>query len=119
MWRLVRTGSLAGLILLSCATTAMAAQYRLKTWTVENGLPQNVIRGIAQTPDGYLWIATLDGVARFDGMRFTIFNKSNTPGIESNRFGSMVGDAKRRPLAGQRRRQPYAVSSRLIPYLWS
>ena len=89
MWRLVRTGSLAGLVLLSCAI-AMAAQYRLKTWTVENGLPQNVIRGIVQTPDGYLWIATLDGVARFDGMRFTIFNKSNTTGIASNRFSSMV-----------------------------
>jgi signal transduction histidine kinase/streptogramin lyase len=84
---------LAGFSVLVCFSAAMAAQYRLKTWTVENGLPQNVIRGIAQTPDGYLWIATLDGVARFDGMRFTIFNKSNTPGIESNRFGSMVGDA--------------------------
>jgi len=70
----------------------MAAQYRLKSWTAENGLPQNVIRGIAQTPDGYLWIATLDGVARFDGMRFTVFNKSNTPGIASNRFSSMVED---------------------------
>ena len=59
-------------------------------WTVENGLPQNVIRGIAQTPDGYLWIATLDGLARFDGVNFTVFNKSKTPGIVSNRFSSMV-----------------------------
>jgi signal transduction histidine kinase/ligand-binding sensor domain-containing protein len=70
----------------------MATQYRLKDWTAENGLPQNVIRGIAQTPDGYLWIATLDGLARFDGVRFTVFNKSNTSGITSNRFGSMVED---------------------------
>ena len=81
---------LAGWLMLTWAGTAVAAQYRLNSWTVENGLPQNVIRGIAQTPDGYLWIATLDGVARFDGMRFTVFNKSNTPGIASNRFGSMV-----------------------------
>ncbi len=84
---------LTGFLVLGYCATAMAAQYRVKAWTVENGLPQNVIRGIAQTPDGYLWIATLDGVARFDGMRFTIFNKSNTPGIASNRFSSMVGDA--------------------------
>jgi signal transduction histidine kinase/ligand-binding sensor domain-containing protein len=83
---------LAAVLMWNYAGTAVAAQYRLKAWTVENGLPQNVIRGIAQTPDGYLWIATLDGVARFDGMRFTVFNKSNTPGIASNRFGSMVGD---------------------------
>lgn len=85
---------LAGILMLNWAGTARAAQYRLKAWTAENGLPQNVIRGIAQTPDGYLWIATLDGVARFDGMRFTVFNKSNTSGIASNRFGSMVGDQK-------------------------
>ena len=76
----------------SWPAVATAVEYHLKTWTVENGLPQNVIRGIGQTPDGYLWIATLDGVARFDGVRFTVFNKSNTPGIASNRFSSMVQD---------------------------
>jgi signal transduction histidine kinase/ligand-binding sensor domain-containing protein len=83
---------LACLLLLNCSSAALAAQYRLKVWTVENGLPQNVIRGIAQSPDGYLWIATLDGLARFDGIRFTVFNKSNTSGIASNRFSSMVQD---------------------------
>jgi len=71
----------------------MAAQFRLKDWTVENGLPQNVIRGISQTPDGYIWIATLDGLARFDGVNFTVFNKSKTTGITSNRFGSMMEDS--------------------------
>jgi len=81
---------LASLFLLACIGTAMAQQYQLRNWTVENGLPQNVIRGIAQTPDGYLWIATLNGVARFDGVRFVLFNRSNTPGIDSNRFSSMV-----------------------------
>ena len=47
---------------------------------------QNIIRAIHQTADGYLWLATLDGLARFDGVRFTIFNKSNSPSMESNRF---------------------------------
>jgi signal transduction histidine kinase/ligand-binding sensor domain-containing protein len=65
------------------------AQYRLNGWSADEGLPQNVVRGIAQTPDGYLWIATLDGIARFDGLRFDIFNKSNTPGINTNRFSGM------------------------------
>ena len=55
-------------------------------WRVNDGLPQNEIRGLAQTPDGYLWIATLDGLARFDGVRFTTFNKANSPGISSNRM---------------------------------
>jgi signal transduction histidine kinase/ligand-binding sensor domain-containing protein len=67
-----------------------ATQFRYDVWAVENGLPQNIVRGIAQTPDGYLWIATLDGLARFDGVRFTVFNKSNTPDIASNRFSSML-----------------------------
>jgi hypothetical protein len=40
-------------------------------WTVQDGLPQDIVRGISQTPDGYLWIATLDGLVRFDGVRFT------------------------------------------------
>ena len=78
--------------MMNCACAVMAAQYRLNGWTAENGLPQNVIRGIAQAPDGYLWIATLDGVARFDGVRFTVFNKSNSPGIASNRFDAMIED---------------------------
>ncbi len=83
---------IAGFLIMNCVGTAIAAQYRLNGWTAENGLPQNVIRGIAQTPDGYLWIATLDGAARFDGVRFTVYNKSNTPGIASNRFGSIMED---------------------------
>jgi signal transduction histidine kinase/ligand-binding sensor domain-containing protein len=72
-----------------CCTSQGWAQYGFQNWTVEDGLPQNLIRGIAQTPDGYLWIATLDGLVRFDGVRFTVFNRSNTPGIVSNRFGGM------------------------------
>jgi signal transduction histidine kinase/ligand-binding sensor domain-containing protein len=65
------------------------AQYGVDVWTVDDGLPQNLVRGLAQSPDGYLWIATFDGLVRFDGMRFTTFNQSNTAGISSNRFGSM------------------------------
>jgi signal transduction histidine kinase/ligand-binding sensor domain-containing protein len=67
------------------------AQYRFKAWTAEDGLPQNIIRGMHQTPDGYLWIATLDGMARFGGAHFKVFNKGNTPGIVTNRFNAMVG----------------------------
>ena len=71
-------------------TAFAAAQYRATQWTADSGLPQNSVRGIVQTPDGYIWVATLNGVARFDGIRFTVFNKSNTPGISSNRFVAMV-----------------------------
>jgi signal transduction histidine kinase/ligand-binding sensor domain-containing protein len=70
--------------------TVSQAQYRATNWTADSGLPQNIIRGIVQTPDGYLWIATLNGVARFDGVRFTVFDRSSSPGITANRFVAMV-----------------------------
>lgn len=67
-------------------------QYRFDSWTTDNGLPQNGLRGIAQTPDGYLWMTTFAGLVRFDGIRFTTFNKSNTKGIISNRFTGIYCD---------------------------
>ena len=73
--------------------TAAEAQYRFDQWTADDGLPQNSVYGIVQTRDGYLWLATVDGLARFDGVRFTIFNKSNSPGIVNNRFISLFESA--------------------------
>jgi signal transduction histidine kinase/ligand-binding sensor domain-containing protein len=74
--------------------TATQAQYRFDHWTADNGLPQNSVRDIVQTRDGYLWLATLDGLVRFDGVRFTVFNKSNSPGIISNRFLGLYEDGQ-------------------------
>lgn len=76
------------LISLSSLSTA-SAQYHIDSWTTENGLPQNVIRQVCQTPDGYLWVATMDGLVRFDGVRFLVFDRGNTPGILGNRFTSL------------------------------
>jgi len=53
-------------------------------WTSENGLPQNSVHQIIQTRDGYLWIATEGGVARFNGVQFTVFNQENNPAFTSN-----------------------------------
>jgi PAS domain S-box-containing protein len=46
------------------------SQYGVRNWTAEDGLPQNSVNAITQTADGYLWLATQEGVARFDGVRF-------------------------------------------------
>lgn len=69
-------------------------QYRFDLWTTDNGLPQNGVRNITQTPDGYLWFTTFDGLVRFDGVQFTTFNKSNTKGIINNRFTGLFSDKK-------------------------
>jgi signal transduction histidine kinase/ligand-binding sensor domain-containing protein len=66
------------------------SQYRFTQWTADSGLPQSSVRGIVQTPTGYLWVATFNGLARFDGVRFQVYDKSNSPGISSNRFIAMV-----------------------------
>ncbi len=68
-------------------------QFRFDHWTADTGLPQNSVYAVTQTRDGYIWLATSDGLARFDGVRFTVFNKSNSPGISSNRFVCLYEDA--------------------------
>ncbi|MEO5857776.1 MAG: diguanylate cyclase [Pyrinomonadaceae bacterium] len=78
--------------LLLASASAAAGQYSFDTWTTDNGLPQNGVRQITQTPDGYLWFTTFDGLVRFDGVRFTTFNKSNTKGIINNRFTGIFAD---------------------------
>src|SRR5262249_26189389 len=74
-----------------CSITTFA-QYRIDHWTTDNGLPQNTVRSIVQTRDGYLWLTTFDGLARFDGVRFTVFDKSNTPAITNNRITALYED---------------------------
>jgi ligand-binding sensor domain-containing protein len=44
------------------------------------------VRAIEQTPDGYLWFGTLDGLVRFDGARMTVMNRSSVPEMTSNRI---------------------------------
>jgi signal transduction histidine kinase/ligand-binding sensor domain-containing protein len=83
---------LSGLLALCLGAQPARAQYRFDHWTADNGLPQNSVRDIVQTRDGYLWLTTFDGLVRFDGVRFTVFNKSNTPGLSSNRFISLFED---------------------------
>jgi ligand-binding sensor domain-containing protein len=48
-------------------------------WQVRDGLPQDEIQTVAQTRDGYLWAGTLEGVVRFDGFAFTVFDRNNAP----------------------------------------
>jgi signal transduction histidine kinase/ligand-binding sensor domain-containing protein/CheY-like chemotaxis protein/AraC-like DNA-binding protein len=57
-----------------------------ETWTQADGLPVNAINDIIQDRSGYLWVATYDGLVRFDGMRFTVYNAVNSPGLRTNRI---------------------------------
>ncbi len=62
--------------LLACAAahgldpSRTAGQHAYRQWRIEEGLPQNTVRAIAQTPDDILWVATHAGLTRFDGVAF-------------------------------------------------
>ena len=54
-------------------------QYARSAWQTEAGLPQNSVTAIAETPDGFVWLATSEGLARFDGIRFRVYDKTTDP----------------------------------------
>lgn len=94
--RILATGTLAAAC---CCPTAKAldpsrsmTQYRLDVWTREQGLPQNTVESIAQTPDGYLWVGTQQGLARFDGVLFTVFRARDTEGLPDDMISTLLAD---------------------------
>jgi PAS domain S-box-containing protein len=65
-------------------------QYGHDVWHYDEGLPQSAVQTIAQTPDGYLWLGLEEGLVRFDGMQFTVFDKRNTPEIRHNNIFALL-----------------------------
>lgn len=66
------------------------AGFRQEVWNSNQGLPQNTVPAILQTPDGYLWVGTELGLVRFDGLRFTVFDRNNTPELNSNAIDCLL-----------------------------
>lgn len=56
-------------------------RYVHRTWTTEAGLPQNTVYASVVSSDGYLWLGTDEGLVRFDGLRFVVFDRGNTPAL--------------------------------------
>jgi ligand-binding sensor domain-containing protein len=79
-------GTFAGL----CSATA--ANYSIRTWVKEDGLPQNSVTALVQTHDGYLWLGTYAGLVRFDGVHFTVFDNENAPFLKNGRITSLFED---------------------------
>ena len=67
-------------------------EYNYEVFSTDNGLPQSSVMSIIQASDGYLWMATYEGVARFDGVQFQVMDRSNTPEMESNRIKLVFED---------------------------
>jgi len=75
-------------MLLACGPGRCTAQnlryLSQQAWSTEEGLPQSSVHSIAQTPDGYLWLATEGGLVRFDGVAFRIVDRSSEPAFKSD-----------------------------------
>src|SRR5215472_2720810 len=71
------------------------ATFTERKWQMQDGLPEQVVQAFAQTADRYLWIGTTGGLLRFDGERFVLFDRDNTPAFrENNVFCLLVSSDK-------------------------
>ncbi|MCW3062752.1 MAG: hypothetical protein JWQ02_4573 [Capsulimonas sp.] len=61
-------------------------------WDAEHGLPSSKINAVAKTPDGYVWLATAEGLVRFDGLRFSVFEHHSTPSLPGSAMDDLVID---------------------------
>ncbi|PYQ48491.1 MAG: hypothetical protein DMF59_15905, partial [Acidobacteria bacterium] len=62
----------------------------IRTWGVDQGLPQGTVYALAQTADGYVWAATQEGFVRFDGTEFVTYDKAGEPQIHNNMTLSLL-----------------------------
>ena len=83
--RTTRRAGLAVCLLLAAPLPSAAlnprtliSQYASDHWRTRDGLPQASVGAIAQTSDGYIWLATEEGLVRFDGVHFTVFDTTNS-----------------------------------------
>lgn len=67
------------------------APFVFRTWKTEDGLPNNSVTAITQTPDGFLWLGTYNGLARFDGVNFHALGLRD--GLHSLQISSLLLDS--------------------------
>jgi len=77
------------------STAAVAGPFKNyihRGWTSDEGLPQNSVYSIAQDGDGFLWIGTAEGLVKFDGSEFVLFDKYSNSSIKSNVILALLSD---------------------------
>lgn len=82
-----------GFTLFFWETTIIGAEFwTVRSWQTDDGLPDSSVTSIAQSPDGYLWVGTYNGLARFDGNSFVVFDPENTPALAHPRVRQLFLD---------------------------
>lgn len=72
------------------ATDANPVTYVSRTWQMQDGLAEQTVQAFAQTKDRYLWIGTTGGLLRFDGARFVLYDRDNTPAFTENNIFNLT-----------------------------
>src|SRR5207249_2649041 len=92
--------SFLGIMLLAPAANSLCAatnsSWYARSWQTDEGLPDNIVAGVAQSKDGYLWVATHAGLASFDGIRFREFAAASGEGASSSLIQAMLLDRRGR-----------------------
>src|SRR5262249_7188318 len=86
------------LILLFCGSSVFAASdshYAIEGWDTEKGLPEMAVFAVTQTGDGYLWVGTGDGLARFDGVRFKRYKEDEAANLSGSKVVKLFEDRAR------------------------
>ena len=80
----------------------LPSQYVVDNWQIPEGLPQTSAQAVARTRDGYLWVGTQEGLARFDGVRFTVYDSGTEPAIPNKDICVLQVDSMGRLWIGTR-----------------
>lgn len=92
----------------------MLSQFVYDRWGLEEGLPQLSVQAIEQTQDGYLWLGTQEGLARFDGYSMTVFDKTSLSILKTDFIKSLFEDSRQRLWIGSSRGALYYQEGRFV-----
>ena len=81
-------------LLVLVGVRAAEREWLVRTWQTENGLPDVNVTALAQTPEGYLWVGTPKGLARFDGVRFKVFDSRQLPERADGAVSGLYADRR-------------------------
>lgn len=82
------------------ASWAAPVNYVTRHWDMHDGLPHNQVHAVAQDTRGYIWAATWEGLVRYNGRHFTVFDNANTDGVKLNGVFAVLGEADGSVLVG-------------------
>jgi len=84
LWLALGSAALSGAAAAALEPSTPLAGYARQAWAMESGLPQNSVQAMVQTRDGFLWLGTEAGLARFDGSGFQVFDRNSRPALPGN-----------------------------------